>query len=350
MAEPVKSNLNNVAAADASPAPVLPAVVSCVEAGGLEDQTVRMVRSLRAHAGRFSNAPVHVIKARPGPPLSRTTRAAFDALSVAYSDISRSPSRSRESWNHFMNKPYALQHVARTESASQILWLDSDILLCAEPELLLHDQHHDISACPVDSIGATQGETDPMHAYWRTLCDGLSLDLAQLPRIRTAGDNVEIPLYFNSGVFCFRTGSGFAANYLKTCRDILDLRIRSKVTGIYFTDQHALGLTIQRTGIRWRALPIAYNYPLGSASFSQRGAAEALKSACILHYHNSLWPEHWQDFCRLVDPAHPHLRDIVVAAGPLKSATSATRKITIRLMKELRRWQFRQFESKCVTV
>src|SRR5205085_1505515 len=58
--------------------------ICCVESGPLEDQTVRMVESLRRWGGRLAEAPVVAVTPRFGPPLARTTRRALDRLSARH--------------------------------------------------------------------------------------------------------------------------------------------------------------------------------------------------------------------------------------------------------------------------
>src|SRR4051812_16320953 len=81
------------------------AFVTCIEAGGLEQQVVRMIKSLRKWGGRFANAPVYAVKPRPGVPLSRATLAGLDECEATFRSIRPvNPYR----WYAFMNKPLSL--------------------------------------------------------------------------------------------------------------------------------------------------------------------------------------------------------------------------------------------------
>jgi len=99
--------------------------VCCVESGSLESQTVRMVTSLRKRGGQFANAPIVAVTPRFGPPLSKQTHRAFDALDVTYI---RRTSKFRFSWFKFLNKPLSLVFAEESIDSEVIGFLDSDLL------------------------------------------------------------------------------------------------------------------------------------------------------------------------------------------------------------------------------
>ena len=45
--------------------------VTCIESGGLEEQTIRLMKSLRKWGGKFADAPVYAVNPRFGVPLAR---------------------------------------------------------------------------------------------------------------------------------------------------------------------------------------------------------------------------------------------------------------------------------------
>src|SRR5580700_3984300 len=79
--------------------------VCCVESGGLESQTIRMVRSLRQHGGRVADAPIIAVTPRFGPPLSKNTTQVFNRLNVTHI---RRAGNNPHPWFKFLNKPLAL--------------------------------------------------------------------------------------------------------------------------------------------------------------------------------------------------------------------------------------------------
>jgi len=50
----------------------------------LENQTVRMIESLRRWGGRLRESPIFAVTPRIGPPLSRQTHRSFERLGVEY--------------------------------------------------------------------------------------------------------------------------------------------------------------------------------------------------------------------------------------------------------------------------
>ena len=78
--------------------------ICCVESGWLEDQTLRLIESLRRWGGRLANAPVIAVTPRFGPSLARQTHQAMDRLGVRYV---RAAAKGDYAWFHFLNKPRA---------------------------------------------------------------------------------------------------------------------------------------------------------------------------------------------------------------------------------------------------
>jgi hypothetical protein len=58
--------------------------VCCVESGLLENQTVRMIESLRRWGGQLRESPIFAVTPRMGLPLSRQTHRDFERLGVEY--------------------------------------------------------------------------------------------------------------------------------------------------------------------------------------------------------------------------------------------------------------------------
>ena len=165
-----------------------------------------------------------------------------------------------------MNKPNALILAESEVNTGCIAWLDSDILVLGEPEQLALAEEEAFAACAPDKNVGTSGSHDVNDPYWRQLGMALQVEMEALPWIVTETDNKKIRLYFNSGVFVFRRGNNFAAEFLSDCRKILREKISSKNAGIFFTDQVALGLTAFRLGLRYKKLSHDHNYAVGSRS------------------------------------------------------------------------------------
>jgi hypothetical protein len=111
---------------DASPrtvasAPPSLAFVCCVESGPLEAETIRMADSLRRFGGAFATCPVYAVRSRIGPRLGNSTMAAFDRLDVTFLDAQFNRGYT---WQHYLNKVYALRAVEATTDVETVCWLD----------------------------------------------------------------------------------------------------------------------------------------------------------------------------------------------------------------------------------
>jgi len=318
-------------------------VVCCVEAGPLELMAVRMVESLRRFGGRFSRMDVFAVTPRFGAPLLKRTRQAFETLDVHYL---RFPARDPYGWNHFMNKPRALRKVEELTQTECVVWLDSDIVLLGEPEGLLLGDGEDIAACPSDKNLGTSGQKDENEPYWAAICQALKIDMESLPWITTELEQARIRLYWNSGVFVYRRGFQFSSSFFDTCAEMLEARIASKNAGIFFTDQVALGLTAHRKGMGYRNLPYSHNFILGS-KLEQPVSREALKQARICHYHDFMWPAHFDEMRSFLDESHAQVSQWLKGLGPLRNPSSFTTKVAASLLQRFRKRKFDRIAEAC---
>jgi hypothetical protein len=321
---------------DSIPAESLPlsrvTVVCCVEAGALEAMTVRMVASLRQFGGALSSAHVVAVTPRRGLPLSDETHNAFRRLDVEHLAFH---AQETYAWNNFMNKPHALLAVdQRGDGRGDIIcWLDSDILVTGPPlRLALRDA--EFAACAPDKNVGTTGQDDENDPFWHRVFAVLDMDPVTLPWVTTCVEQARIRWYFNSGVFAFRQKSGFAQAFLDDCRRLLDARFASLNSGIFFTDQIAMGLTAHRLGLSFDILPHAYNLALGSKG--TQPTAEQLKQALVLHYHDAMWPAQWPSTLSLLASHRPDVHDFLKPMGPL----ALNRPLPVRIaMKGLKLWR-----------
>jgi lipopolysaccharide biosynthesis glycosyltransferase len=275
-----------------------------------------MIESLRRWGGQFANAPVFAVTPRLGPPLANKTRQAFEKLHVEYLRLHEN---SRYSWNKFLNKPYALVAVDKHTTSECIAWLDSDLLILGAPDQLILNEAEDFLACAPDKNIGTTGQKDRFEPYWQEVCNYVGIDIEDLPWIRTEQEGARIRLYWNSGVFAYRRSTGFSDHYLQTCIQLFGSRIASLESSIFFNDQIALGLTMVKMGISWRALPYSHNYTMGSKTHKDWYSEDQLKAARIVHYHDAMWPHFWSEFINCLRVTHPQVADWLSSIGPMKN-------------------------------
>jgi hypothetical protein len=321
--------------------------VCCVESGSLETQTTRMIESLRRWGGKFANAPIFAVTPRFGPPISDQTRQIFDKFKVEYLHFQE---KSKYSWNKFLNKPYAIRAVEKLVTSECIGWLDSDLLFVDEPEQLTIQEGESFLACASDKNIGTTGPQDSCEGYWQEICQCMGIDIEQLPWIKTEQEGVSIRLYWNSGVFVYRRSSSFGEHYLQACLQLCDSNIASHESGFFFNDQIALGLTMVKMGIPWRALPYSHNYSMGSKTYKHWYSEEKLRAAKIVHYHDAMWPWFWDTFIECLSKTHPTVADWLISIGPMKNEAPVQWRAMKKLLDFTRSRQEQAYARTCKVV
>jgi hypothetical protein len=321
--------------------------VCCVESGALEAQTVRMIESLRRWGGKFKNAPVFAVTPCFGPPIAKKTHQIFDLFQVEYLSFQN---KNKYSWNKFLNKPSALAAVEKLVTSESIGWLDSDLLIVDEPELLTLKEGESFLACASDKNIGSAGPEDPNEQYWQKICSCLGLNLEEVPWIKTEQEGVPIRLYWNSGIFVYRRSTDFAEHYLQTFIQICNSHIASQKAGFFFNDQVALGLTMIKMRIPWRALPYSHNYPMGSKTHKDWYNEELLRAAKIVHYHDAMWPEFWDTFIECISKTHPSVADWLTSVGAMKNEASIPSRVVKKVINSIRHTQESAYLRACSVV
>ena len=318
--------------------------VCCVESGALENYTLRMIESLRRWGGKFADAPIYAVTPRFGPPLSRHTKNTFNRLNVNYI---RCHPQTNYSWLGFLNKPLALVAAEERITSDSVCWLDSDLLILGEPEQLILNDGEDFVACAPDKNIGTTGVKDPQDAFWREAYRILNLNIENAPWIVTEQEREKIRLYWNSGIFAYRRSIGFAKKYLEACMDILNAGIANHESGIFFHDQIALGLAMIKEDLKWRALPLSYNYGMGSKTHNQWYSEEQLRATKIVHYHDAMWPWFWQTFIDSLNKTHPPVAKWLNSLGSMKNEAPLQWRAISKLLKEVRSRQLMRYTKTC---
>lgn len=321
--------------------------VCAVESGALEAQTVRLVESLRKFGGRYADAPLFAITPRSGPPLAPSTRALFTRCDVRHI---RRNFPSRYPWFNYYNKPLALVAAEDHITTGSVCFLDSDLLVVREPALLELAAEEDFLAFPVeDKEMGTTGPGDPFEGLWRAACATLGLDLESLPWVTTAQTGHRIRLYFNSGIFVYRHGSGFPARFLDATTRLMDAHIGTAAKGYTegFKEQASIMFASRLMGLRWRALPYAYNYPMSSLTHAQWYEREALQAATVVHYHDAMWPHFWDTFMRSMADTHPAVHEWLLALGPMQNIAPLPYRVLGKFLRKWRQRAGRRYTASC---
>ncbi len=323
--------------------------VCCVEAGSLETYTVRMIESLRRWGGRFKDAPLIAVTPRFGPPLTRKTLEVFKRCNVKYI---RCQPKIPYIWFKFINKPLALLAAESYATTDAISWLDSDLLILDEPEALLLQNGEDFLGCASDKEMGTSGVGDTYESLWQANCRTIGLDVEALPWIVTEQEKERIRLYWNGGIFVYRRSTGFAQAYLDTCLQLMDARITTKVDfdHIGINEQSAIGLTMVKLGLSWRALPYSHDYIMSSLTHANWYDPAALKAAKITHYHDSMWSWFWDEFTGCLQQTHPQVAEWLMPYGPMQNPAPFMSRLLIKFLKSWRRRKELAYLKTCTRV
>lgn len=318
-----------------------------LESGYFEAQTLLAVECLRRFGGRFANSPVLAITPRLGPSLTHTTLQRFDELGVTY--IRRNMDHPY-SWYGFMNKPLAVMLAEDYASTEQIVFLDSDTLVIAEPELLWLEPDVDFAVCSTSKNIGTSGPKDKNESYWLALSKYLSIDIDQLPWVVTEIEKERIRFRLHSGVFAFRRNSGLGKAYLRACEQVFDSRVTYSDRLPFPGDGVGLGFAVISQNLRWRLLPISYNYSLTPTSSAY--GREGRYSAKILHYHDSLTtPNSCAWVLNEIESQRPDLYNWLKERVPLNAKMGGLhRTLFRRILKEWRTVKQKRFNATCTAI
>lgn len=326
--------------------------VCCVDSGWLEAQTLVMIESLRRWGGRFADAHIVAVTPRLGCPLSQQTHRFFKKFDVEYIHYWANHSYT---WLPYVNKPHALATVEKRSSSRYIGWLDSDLMFVGEPDQLIPNQDIDFTACAADKNVGTSGSDDPFNPYWSAICNAIGIDLEALPWVTEHTEQQSLRLYWNSGIFTYRRSTEFGQRYLETCLQLIDGRRVPNVPGYFsigMNEQIGLGLAMFKAGLSWQSLPFSHNFTVSHRSKHSGWCCEVqqLKQAKILHYHDSLLPEHWGKFLSYLQDTHPAVAEWVAQLGPMTSFAPAHSRFMGKLLEQYRSGKEAKYRQSCVAI
>lgn len=305
--------------------------VFAVESGWLESLTNRAVESLRRWGGAFADAPVFAIVTR-GPRLSSETLDTFKRLNVTYL---YQPAKSRYSWFGYYHKPLVMAAADTLAKTETIAWLDSDLLIASEPEALHLENGIDFTARPSAKEMGTCGPGDPLEPIWRANCRVLGIDIDTLPWVMSDDPQPQrIRVYWNSGVFVYRTSTAFGRRWLEASTKLMDARnySRAKDFQLSFNEMGVLSLAMHANKMRWRELPRTHNYDINWRGLD-RYREEDLRAARIIHHHDLVVPKFWDKFLESVERTHSPVAKWLTTLGPVKTDASLISRIVRRAHK-----------------
>lgn len=321
-------------------------IVICVEAGGLEQQAILLVQSIRNWGGRFATAPIFAVQPRIGPALDARTLAFFRQARVEF--VKRSTPRYA-TWKSLMNKSKALAHVEKIAATEIITWIDTDILVVAEPDKLALSPGEDFAALPSpDSYHSTTGPGDHNEAYWQAVCDLVGIDIETMGWVTVLPENHRIRSFWQSGVYSYRRSSELGRIHCEAYRRLMEARIAHNTSGIFHNDQTSLALAVRLAGLRSRGIPVDHNLCVNPLDKPHSVPAEQIAAAKVIHYHGFMWPDEFPRFLRELQPLREEVRHLLEKNGPIELRRMAFhRRLVVAALRRYYKFRYRRFERSC---
>lgn len=259
-------------------------LVCCIEAGRLERQTLLMIRSLRRFGGKYAQIPGIAVVGRLGAPLLSVTESELESLGV---QVVHAAGDNPMPWLGYANKVAAVSVAQRLARTGTIAWADSDILFAAEPSAF-DLRGADFAARSEWLPPAIHRGSSANAAYWRKVCDLFGIELESVPWVDREDGRPEQRMYFNSGLFAWRKGSGFAQAYASAFSRLLGSRIAQANGAFHFADQVILTPVVLRLNLPWRHLSQTEHCMFFQGFISGQDATPPMQDASVIHYSKSL--------------------------------------------------------------
>lgn len=281
--------------------------VCCIEHGRLEQQTLTMIASLRAFGGSLGRGRTLCVIGRKGAALSPHTLQVLTSLGVEL--VHAAAEDNPAPWFNYANKVAAVVTAERLATTPVIAWLDSDILFADEPKgLRLSPKEHFAARCEHLPPAVTRADARSV-PYWQALCGMFGVDFAGVPWIIRDDGRPEQKMYFNSGLFAWRRGSGFAESYASAFRKLIKSRIAQHDGSFFTADQVILTPVVLANSLQWRHLSIVDHLMIFQGFIDGPDPAPSMSEASAIHYSKSLESPYRTRFLERLARERPALRN-----------------------------------------
>lgn len=322
--------------------------VSCIERGRLEDETVLMLESLRRNGGALANARALVVVGRRGAPLAESTKAALDRLNA---ELVYDRTINPAPWFNYANKLVACTIAQRLSTTPLVGWLDSDVLIAAEPSGLMLQPDQDFAG-RCEFLPPAMHKGDPVNVpYWHKLCALVGVRVEQLPFVRMDHLGLDMRLNFNSGVFVWRKSSSFAKAYFDTFVALLKSRLAQHDGNFFTADQVIIAPILISQNLKWKHLEIVDHHMVFQGMIDGAGAAPDMSGSSVIHYSRSLTPPYRDRFLARLQSELPAVHALVTSMPPLDRASEGVMgQIVASVLKAYRGARWRLYAARVETV
>jgi hypothetical protein len=322
-------------------------VLICSSEPRIERESVLLVETLRRWGGGLADVPVYSFQVRPArsTPLRRSTRRRFAELGVHHIEAPLNKRLPNFGWG---NKIYAASWAEATLTHSQLVFLDSDMLVLAEPSEFAPRDEAGVAVTPEPfKVAGTDG-ADENASMWEAYENHVGLDA---PRrfVETQVEGQRIRAYYNSGCVAVERRLGLFALWREITESLVASDLVPPDSRAVFTEQISLTLAMEKLGIEPRCFSPGYNYQIAWHSLlpaHQRAAS--LDEIVVAHYHRRLDTPTTRNPLRLIEGLPPSERDDELGAmireagvtpdprrAPVRSARVMTRARVVPIAKRL---------------
>lgn len=324
--------------------------VCCVEYGRLERQTLLMVESLRAFGGNLSSSRLLAVKGRRGPALMPSTLRAFERLNVEF--VEAKEGENPHPWLNYSNKVVAVQTAERMAHTDTVAWLDSDIFVLGEPSGLLLNGEEAFSARREWLPPAMFKGNAHYEPYWRDVCQVLDTSLDDLPWLAADSQRDEQLAYFNSGLFSWRRGIGFADAYHSAFSRLLRSKLATPEGQFFTADQVILSPIVASLGLAWRELTADQHNMVFQGFITGPSAAPSMSKSSVVHYSRSMDPPYREAFLQRLIAERPEfanwLETFLTAHGKNDSTLMSANTIIAKILRIARGAQYRLYDRSTI--
>jgi hypothetical protein len=242
--------------------------VTSVGGPGQLKRAYSLAESIRAFAGRYSNAPIWIFCPRELTTQDAAARRKFASLSVALKSVDIP---DEAGWYYLSGMVFAAAEAERQAfgKAAVLVFMGSDTIVLDEPSEFILPEGVSLGYSPVMHKNISPLYVEPLDAYWSRAYTIMNINESAVFKMITPADGDTIRPYFNAGCLSVRPERGlfrkWAATYIDLCRDSLLKREAEKNTmRRVFTFQVALTGTFLNNLGRDEMIEFSkrYNYPI----------------------------------------------------------------------------------------
>ena len=318
---------------------------TCIEAGFLEQQVVLLARSLRALPSDFARAELIAVQPRKGPGIARETRRNLSELGVRYVSVDLMEGYA---WSDFMTKTATMAWAEQHASTPYVTWVDGDILFVRSPDALLPTAEFGFAGPPGEADLGTNGK-DGNAAYWNRVADLFGIPLESGITMPAADTGKEVYEYYNSGVYTVRCEEAVSARQLRYFKLLLQAKLASQATGMYFNDMVALAMAARSTKRERHTYGLEMNFHLQPDGYNPITEAH-VDSITLLHYHGSFFST-TPAVAALIDRLPQDVQSLVRAHTPFQiGRMRLDRRVRRKVLSALRARRLKRFDAECVRI